>query len=483
MKRPTKKTLNSTDSHAVNAAILAARSRLKQQHSSATQAAHRSPEDFLEKKPAAAIASASASARGGRLSHLLNRVGVTNCELKNTQGKSRTSWEEEEDRNGTALDMDDYYKNLREWDFLSDWDRGRGGGNGGGNGNGNAANSAAAKKRSANGAARNKRNGDDGSMVKMIPNTFSSRRQYQKLWAPLCLAEARAQFISDASGNLPWRSNPNNNGNGGGGGRRGRNDNTGPVPVMVKASMKDVGANVDAMTVVTSPKDGNMGPSFSSGDFVVLACSESIFVKASRGRLFSDYKHNGQEEDSVNSPTRVLYGASGHVEFSRRTTDGLKVRISRQQWIKLCRGKKVESMFLLKVGGNVTSMREFTALSRVNSLAMLPYVLCRKMTRAKDNLDRLTDVICGAPESKSQKKSNHLKNMGGTAALGEGFAKYASKKFNDSQLGAISAAASEYGSGGFTLVKGPPGKLCPCRMHDLLQIISAYNNTTSFRDW
>ena len=106
MKRPTKKTLNSTDSHAVNAAILAARSRLKQQHSSATQAAHRSPEDFLEKKPAAAIA--SASARGGRLSHLLNRVGVTNCELKNTQGKSRTSWEEEEDRNGTALDMDDY---------------------------------------------------------------------------------------------------------------------------------------------------------------------------------------------------------------------------------------------------------------------------------------------------------------------------------------------------------------------------------------
>lgn len=31
------------------------------------------------------------------------------------------------------------------------------------------------------------------------------------------------------------------------------------------------------------------------------------------------------------------------------------------------------------------------------------------------------------------------------------------KKFNASQFGAISAASAEYGKGGFTLVKGPPG--------------------------
>lgn len=54
-------------------------------------------------------------------------------------------------------------------------------------------------------------------------------------------------------------------------------------------------------------------------------------------------------------------------------------------------------------------------------------------------------------------KEEMLKKMGGTAALGVGFTKYATKKFNPSQLGAISAASTEYGEGGFTLIKGPPG--------------------------
>ena len=54
-------------------------------------------------------------------------------------------------------------------------------------------------------------------------------------------------------------------------------------------------------------------------------------------------------------------------------------------------------------------------------------------------------------------KRELLKKMGGAAALGEGFTKYATDKFNPSQLGAISAASSEYGEGGFTLIKGPPG--------------------------
>ncbi len=417
----------------------------------------------MPKKTSTAAASSmigGGAAAGGRLSHLLNQAGVTKGELKSTQGKSRTSWEEEEDKSGTALDMDDYYKNLREWDFLSDWDRELGGG--GGNGSGS-------------GGDEDDDDADAADASRTIPDVFSSRRQYQKLWAPLCLSEARAQFLSDASGNLPWRTIPNHgsnhnhhhhpNGGGGGGGRKGGrgDDSIGPVPVMVKPLMKDVGANVDAMTIMTLPRNGGVAttPSFSSGDFVVLATSESVFVKASKGRLYSDpnaknsrYSHPAQEGDNGSS---ILHGVSGHVEFSRRTIDGLKIRISRNKWIKYCRGKKVESMFLLKIGGNVTSMREFSALASVNTFAMLPYLLCRKMTKAKDDMDQLSDVICGAPDSKARRKSQHLKNMGGTAALGEGFANYATKKFNNSQLGAISAAAGEYGSGGFTLVKGPPG--------------------------
>ena len=55
--------------------------------------------------------------------------------------------------------------------------------------------------------------------------------------------------------------------------------------------------------------------------------------------------------------------------------------------------------------------------------------------------------VCNGPLSK----------MGGPNALGIGFRIWVKSRFNDSQLAAINAAAREYGGGGFTLVKGPPG--------------------------
>jgi hypothetical protein len=50
-----------------------------------------------------------------------------------------------------------------------------------------------------------------------------------------------------------------------------------------------------------------------------------------------------------------------------------------------------------------------------------------------------------------------LSQFGGSNALGIGFRIFIKSKFNTSQQAAISAAAREYGDGGFTLVKGPPG--------------------------
>jgi senataxin len=51
-------------------------------------------------------------------------------------------------------------------------------------------------------------------------------------------------------------------------------------------------------------------------------------------------------------------------------------------------------------------------------------------------------------------KKEILSKMGGSSALGKGFAEHASQKYNLSQLGAIAASAQEYGAGGFTLIKG-----------------------------
>ena len=53
--------------------------------------------------------------------------------------------------------------------------------------------------------------------------------------------------------------------------------------------------------------------------------------------------------------------------------------------------------------------------------------------------------------------SNPLSEHGGRNALGIGFRIWVKSKFNHSQQEAINAASREYGSGGFSLVKGPPG--------------------------
>jgi chromosomal replication initiation ATPase DnaA len=54
-------------------------------------------------------------------------------------------------------------------------------------------------------------------------------------------------------------------------------------------------------------------------------------------------------------------------------------------------------------------------------------------------------------------RANPLSEHGGRNALGIGFRIWVKSKFNHSQQEAINAASREYGSGGFTLVKGPPG--------------------------
>ncbi|GKY98248.1 hypothetical protein MPSEU_000782500 [Mayamaea pseudoterrestris] len=97
-------------------------------------------------------------------------------------------------------------------------------------------------------------------------------------------------------------------------------------------------------------------------------------------------------------------------------------------------------------GGNVTALREFTALCRMETLPLKRFLLGQHLANgnSKQALHRLSS-------------QQLLTEMGGREALGKGFVEYASKKFNNSQLTAIAASANQYGDGGFTLIKGPPG--------------------------
>ncbi len=58
------------------------------------------------------------------------------------------------------------------------------------------------------------------------------------------------------------------------------------------------------------------------------------------------------------------------------------------------------------------------------------------------------------PET-SMTKFSPLATEGNSLPIG--FRIFVKANMNDSQLKAITASASEYGDGGFTLIKGPPG--------------------------
>ena len=129
-------------------------------------------------------------------------------------------------------------------------------------------------------------------------------------------------------------------------------------------------------------------------------------------------------------------------ESARRELNGLILKVSKRKWAVI--GKK--EMYLVKVGSNVTALREFTALCSVDTLPMKQFLLGQHLEKA-ENRRKL---------SRNQPIEQLLQQMGGVS-LGDGFLNYASKKFNNSQLTAIAASAHEYGEGGFTLIKGPPG--------------------------
>lgn len=89
-----------------------------------------------------------------------------------------------------------------------------------------------------------------------------------------------------------------------------------------------------------------------------------------------------------------------------------------------------------------TAVREFKALCSIKEMPLAKYMLSPK------------DKVHQATDGNGQ---NPLSEFGGSNALGIGFRIWVKSKFNQSQQASIIAAAREYGDGGFTLVKGPPG--------------------------
>lgn len=353
------------------------------------------------------------------------------------------------------IEPNDYWKNLRQWDFLRELNERMTAEKT------NNKKSHGKRKRHQKDGDVNNNNGDNNDMkqpqqqqqatVQPLPDTFQSHREYCALWAPLLFNETRAQLMSDAISDIPyWRNKPEKS----------------PVRVMLQPRKKDLESTSDCLGVVVKEVLGEYKDRmFMANDVVLLITEESILWDATKGTMNERNKSEKHEQSSLSEAAQ--FGVVGHIEHTRRSIEGLVITVSRSLWSQI----GSQEMMLLRIGSNVTSLREFTALCRMDRLPLAEYILCSKMNVAEKKDDKIcsnSNISSTTADSdkhanldpsfkEKQAKKQILESMGGATALGKGFADYARHKFNLSQLEAVSASAAEYGNGGFTLIKGPPG--------------------------
>ena len=298
---------------------------------------------------------------------------------------------------------DDFWKHLRDWDFCSQY-----------------ALQTRQQQQQQQAAAPDTQNDDKEITAfskKPLPDVFLNPRHYIAAWAPLCLAECRAQLLQEVT--LTQNR-----------GRRNRD------------AHDWVAASEEAETaghILIRPKDRRAGSdlSFTSNDLVLLVQSTHPMLLKDIGSNRARPPHGNDPDDPHAYRSCALIG---HSLVSRNELNGLIVKVSKRKWATI--GQK--DMFLVKIGSNVTALREFTALCKVQSLPLRRFLLGQHLEQER-NRRKL---------SSQQSTENLLQLLGGKESLGQGFIDYCKHKFNTSQLTAIAASAHEYGEGGFTLIKG-----------------------------
>ncbi len=348
---------------------------------------------------------------------------------------------------------DDFWKNIRKWDFVSQL---------------------------AQLQLENRDETKDKDQVnKVVPDRFINTRHYVSVWAPLCLAECRAQLLSDIITEC--------------GQMKGGRKNSAFVLVNVETTWKTGRGNnrdvipgseyfsdiTDSCQVILKLPESegrsnqHRGLQFFPHDICCLIpvdkkdIVENLLFRGNGGKQ----QGSGPNQDA-NSEVFKHACIVGHTESHRRDVHGLILKVSKRKWAQVgSSGGKGGggSMYLLKIGCNITALREFTALSCVDSLPLKHYLLGKqieeddtnqqssKRRKLKNDVNRSSKTNTGIPDPRHANKDKLIKMMGGVEALGKGFTEYARRKFNPSQLMAISASSQGYGDGGFTLIKGPPG--------------------------
>lgn len=350
---------------------------------------------------------------------------------------------------------DKYWSDMRSWDFVKDL-------------NDAMKSEGAASIKKESGTKRSlelggKKDTGDGEKNNgdSLPDAFESVAQYKALWAPLLIKEAKAQLLSEvvaaqASPSTSWI--------------RGTKLALGAIAKLELSrdpSIDDSRTNSSDPTVVLRIRASTgIGCQVCANDLLLFVHQGSIVERALQGKAFEAISNN-----SVGNLQEGRLGFVGHTLKQR-----MLVRVSKKYWSQFA---KLDEMIVIHIGSNITgewihvnsmklsilffltihppfyytALREFNALSRVDTIPLVNYLLDGKKTNPKCDTSSPDN---DRPE-KASAKFCPLATEGNSLPIG--FRIFIKAKLNESQQNAITASASEYGDGGFTLIKGPPGKL------------------------
>jgi hypothetical protein len=315
---------------------------------------------------------------------------------------------------------DKFWAELRNWDFLSDLNQ-----------------AFKSKKKDQDLQKGTKRTLDesyDANKTKAsLPDTFESVTQYKALWAPLLIEEAKAQIMSEvvaaqSSPNSSWIQNTHLTVGA---------EVKAEVSTSARASSDYEGESspMEPTVIVRLKRGASIGCQVFPNDLLLFSPTSSSVELALRGIAFDA----ASDPSASHLLTKGRFGFVGRALNHRSgSVDGLLVRVSQKLWAQF---SSLNELFVIKIGSNITAVREFNALMRIDNLPLNKYLLDGKMPIEQDGQQPKGKVLDELPL---------------------GFQTFLKSKANSSQLDAISAAAREYGKGGFTLIKGPPGKFSLC---------------------
>lgn len=245
--------------------------------------------------------------------------------------------------------------------------------------------------------------------IAQVPSQFRSYDHYFSVWKPLALQEVQAQTINNVSQDSPQ-----------------------PIPITatgfgVTFLGKTCKIRVEMIKQGTSRFAQKQMDQLMNNDLVLISPSRRFFQQAAAAsNAKSGDKLSSDKGGGVNSSAedaKPPIGMLGIVLSQKASREGLRLLVLGSNWRSV---DQEGELFLFKLSNLTTSVREFRALCDCRDYQLMPLLL----------------------SGKHQKGSMRLDSLGGE------YVRWLNKTFNESQLEAITAAAT---SEGFTLIKGPPG--------------------------